>query len=171
MSKKAGVRGAMKSIDLAISAAVRGLARMPLLTHAGIGSERRKETLSLVGMDGLFAEIAALHDRFLLDLEGCKYVRDEALRVFEWFQPRLNYSKLKSPNTRDSSYVLKHVVESCMGDYVANGTFIAVAVGLGYKITPIDAGRRWIEPNWWSPLNVYFNLSRNARYHVLQEVR
>lgn len=145
-----------------ITAAVRGLEQVPLLTRAGIGSERRDETIRLVGMDGLRAEIVAKHDEFLLDLEQCARVRDEVRRVFEWFQPRLSFPKLKHPNMSRSSYGLKHVVEHHAGGYVANGTFIAVAVGLGYRITPTEAKRNWMEPTIWSSLNVHLDLSRKA---------
>jgi hypothetical protein len=154
-----------RSVKPWVTAAVRGLEQVPLLTHAGIGSEcSTRETVRLVGLDGLRAEIAAKHDRFLLDLEQSD-VQDEARLVFEWFQSRLHYPKLKHPNRHNSSYGLKHVVERHHGGYVANGTFIAVAIGLGYRCTPVDAGQRWIEPSWVSPLNVYFDISRKALNH------
>ena len=67
-------------------------------------------------------------------------------RVCGWLR---GMSALKHPNRRVTSYGLKHLVEAALGDYVANGVFIAAAVHCGFALERIPG----------SP-NVYFNIAQ-----------
>tara|TARA_Y100000034_G_C6560073_1_gene242332 strand:- start:53 stop:466 length:414 start_codon:yes stop_codon:yes gene_type:complete len=49
-----------------------------------------------------------------------------------------NIGHIKTVNTRDSSYGLKHTIERAIGHYVTNGMFIAAALACDYKMDYIS---------------------------------
>jgi hypothetical protein len=63
-------------------------------------------------------------------------------RVCEWLAA---IEKTKTINDRHSSYCLKHMAAHDLGQYVANGVFIAAAVhcGFPYRLFPGSANVRF----------------------------
>jgi hypothetical protein len=72
-------------------------------------------------------------------------------RCADWM--RANVTARKAINHNRSSYGLKHDVERASGAYVTNGSFIAAAIGLGFKF-------RTRGPN------AYFNFSIRPRTEI-----
>lgn len=97
--------------------------RYPTLTRYGFGPYRHEDPERLTETDA-----------------------DIFTRVCGWLQ---GMTALKHPNRRATSYGLKHLAEAAIGDYVANGVFIAAAVHCGFALERIPG----------SP-NVYFNIAQ-----------
>lgn len=110
------------------------LENKPSLTPAGIGLER-----STVERHGGNHQAALATERDHLRTHP-KFV-SQVQRATDWIKRQ---SPIKSFNTRHSSYGYKHMVESWWrqknemfrgpDSYVANGAFIAAAVGLGWEM-------------------------------------
>lgn len=121
----------------------RALEREPLVTHFGMGvfdgggwEQRPCEELD--------REQAALR-KALLEVAACA----------DWIKEQRS---IKTLNRRHTSYGYKHRVEKWIGDrggphlYIANGSFIAAAIGLGFDFRPAHPR---------SP-NCYFNFSEKT---------
>ena len=112
------------------------IAAIPPLTSFGVGVFDRQR---LTDAECL-AQLRQGRAELLEDTETFTAVRD-------WLYGSI-WCKRQSINKRHSSYGVKHLAEQVLGDYVANGTFIAAAIAshLDYQLIPD------------SP-NVWFNLS------------
>lgn len=95
------------------------LEQHPLLTDYGIGIwESHKKTVK---------------ERIEETKRGQDYLRsreDEIRQTMIWLIQ--NVSRIKTINTRDDSYSLKHVMERATEVYVTNGEFIAAALMAEY---------------------------------------
>jgi hypothetical protein len=92
---------------------------------------------------------------------------DEVAASADWIK---NLSPIKSFNRNRSSYGYKHMVERWFNDYlsagkpgdnyvyVANGSFIAAAIGLGFNVREISSGS----------INAFFNFSERSVAELLR---
>jgi len=107
----------------------------PLLTHFGLGifdeGKRRREAVKS-GKSTRELDVEFERDRL-----GLHEHLDEIAASADWIKRQV---RIKTFNTHSTSYGYKHMVERWFRDkggphvYVANGSFIAAALGLGYSI-------------------------------------
>lgn len=105
---------------------------LPNLTNFGIGTFR-----------GSGMTVAERDANFRRDQEALLLSAPICTKICAWLADK---PRVKNINPRHTSYGYKHWVEKDIGEYVANGQFIAAAIhcGLKYKIDDV---------------NVQFNLS------------
>jgi hypothetical protein len=125
----------MNKVDLE-----RVMAKEPTLNIIGFGlSNLQRYTL-----EERRRELAENRERLLGDVEVCS-------KVCDWLKEKAK--ERATLNREMGSYGWKHVIEKEIGEYVANGVFIAAAIhcGFNYKL---------ISPE--SP-NAYFNICKYRR--------
>ena len=130
----------------------RAITEVPDLTYFGIGIYNQQKVHREKGMDVVKQEIARRQAEMQEHL-------DEIALCADWIK---QLKPIKTIETRHNSYGHKHRVEEWIErqgqrEYIANGSFIAAAVGLGfrYKIYPP---------------NVCFNFSEKSLKHLRQSV-
>lgn len=95
-----------------------------------------ENSLNSLNLNG-FGESVKAFDKTVFDVDRIDEIRQFISSKF---------SKIKSFNTRNSSYGLKHIVERAIGNYVSNGELIYAMHLEGYSIKRTG-------------INCYFNLS------------
>jgi len=100
----------------AIETAIR---QLPELTDFGVGTYNEKRLAPEVRKQNFEKDRAAL----LESLEGFE-------KACHWLSRQ---KKIKSINTKHSSYGLKHIAEKEVG-YITNGVFIAAAIHCGFTV-------------------------------------
>jgi hypothetical protein len=97
-------------------------------------------------------------DEYLKQFSASRKTLENDTEVFikacKWLES--NIIKIKTINKRHSSYFLKHIIESQIGEYVSNGVCIAAAIfcGFNYKKTFDDYGLVHV--------NTSFNMSNKS---------
>ena len=66
---------------------------------------------------------------------------------------KMNFSRQRTINKTNSSYGIKHIVESNMGKYVSNGTLIAAMFITGFTVQR-------------DGINALFNVNLNGMKHA-----
>jgi hypothetical protein len=125
----------------------------PRLTHFGLGIfDESKKRLEAARRGKSTQD---LDDEFVRERQGLHEHLDEIAACADWIKRQI---RIKTFNTHSTSYGYKHMVERWFRGkvgpyvYVANGSFIAAALGLGYPLKPSDSN---------SP-NAYFQFSRRG---------
>jgi len=115
----------------------KSISKLPNLTYFGVGLYDNGKGLSQVEYDKQFKEE---QDRLLNSVKAFN-------ETCAWL---LQINKIKSINTKHSSYGLKHIVEKDIG-YITNGVFIAAAIHCGFDFK-VEEGNP----------NVSFNMSEKS---------
>ena len=125
----------------------------PRLTHSGLGIT--DENLRRVEAFRRSRSVQDLDDEFARERQELHEHLDEIAASADWIKRQ---TRIKTFNTHTTSYGYKHSVERWFRGrpgpyiYVANGSFIAAALGLGFPLKPSSP----------SSLNVYFQFSRRG---------
>ena len=137
------------SKERAVSLLEEAKKRIPKLTHFGIGIFGERGEVKKQGAEAVSSTIAEMRSKW------ADYMHEVAACV-DWLDTA---NRIKSLNKRHSSYGYKHLVQSwCQSrvergevvpTYIANGSFIAAAVGMGFSFEPEGP-------------NAYFNISEKS---------
>jgi len=125
----------------------------PGLTRNGVGIHGESKRRAKAARAG--NTVQELDDEFIRERLELHNHLDEIAASADWIKRQ---TRIKTFNTHTTSYGYKHAVERWFKDrpgpyvYVANGSFIAAALGLGYPLKQADPT---------SP-NVYFQFSRRS---------
>ena len=71
------------------------------------------------------------------------------------------------------SYGLKHIIERAAGSYISNGSCIAAAIDLGFRVAPAHSGYNLFAGKFWNPrpVNGWVHISRPSVRKVSQAYR
>jgi hypothetical protein len=125
----------------------------PRLTHFGLGIYGENKKRAEAFRRG--QSVQDLDDKFVRERQELHEHLDEIAASADWIKRQ---TRIKTFNTHSTSYSYKHSVERWFSGrpgpyvYVANGSFIAAALGLGFPLKPSGPS---------SP-NAYFQFSRRS---------
>ena len=84
-------------------------------------------------------------------MDGSMVDKSAVLKAIEWIENH-NFNQIASFNPEHSSYMLKHLIEAQIGQYLSNESLIVAMVNCGFKGKPVVMGS-----------SVYcFNVSRKS---------
>lgn len=153
----------------------RALRSAPRLGHFGMGIYDEKDKLRTIGRQAVDAELAQERD-------SLRSAVDEVRAAADWISRQERSTR---ENKNHSSYGYKHKVESWFRKrghsvYVANGSFIAAAVGLGWNPVAIPDcianvafcfdERTVADPDYRAGCFVYFIAAKDAAIKIGQSL-